>query len=228
MRYLIKRSTKSKEGSSKLILFDIDQTLATVFEYHELAMQKTFGDKLGVKASYFDIDFEGKRLIDIFKEIGEVHEKKLSDTKLSELISYYTEVFVKLLPEKINLLPGVEVLIKELSKKHTLGVITGGIREIGETILKRTGIYNYFKTFTYGDEAPTRAEMVKKAIEKSGEFDEVVVIGDSINDINSTKANNVKSIAVNTGHHSKEKLLSADPDLFVKDLTDPKVMEFLQ
>ncbi len=232
MKYLIKRNTKLKVDSSKLILFDVDQTLVKVFDFHEKTLQKTFKEKYSVKASYFDVDFEGKRFADIVKEIGKKHNLELNEKDITEFINHYSQNFEEILPKNIEkyILPGAKELVQELNKKHILGIITGSSEKVGSEILRRSNLHDYFKVFCFGNEAKNRAEMVAKAIKKAQnyEFNETIIIGDSVNDILSAQANNLQVISVNTGHHSKEKLLKYHPDLLVKTLEDKKIMEFLK
>ncbi|MBI5066295.1 HAD family hydrolase [Candidatus Woesearchaeota archaeon] len=232
MKYLIKRSTKLKVDSSKLILFDVDQTLIKVFSFHEKALEKTFKENFSVKASYFDVDFEGRRFADVIKEIGKKHNLDLSEEEILKFINDYSQNFEEILPGNIEkyILPGAKELVQELSKKHTLGIITGSTEKVGSEILKRSKLYDYFKVFCFSNEAKNRAEMVAKAIKKAQNYDfsEAIVIGDSTNDITSAQANHLRVISVNTGHHTKEKLLKHHPDLFVKTLEDKKILEFLK
>lgn len=228
MKYLQKKSTKLKENSTKLILFDIDNTLVRVFSFHEKAFQKVFKKEFNIKASLLDIDPEGKLYIDIFKEVSKVHGIKLSDKKARKMIEAHGKIFVKILPKKLDkyILPGVKKLVKELNKKYTLGVITGNNKKLGEAILKRTSLYKYFKVKGYsGNKVKTRTELVKKVL---GKTKNAVIIGDSVNDIKSAKENNVKVIAVNTGFQPMSKLLKQKPNLLVKTLEDKKVLDFIK
>jgi phosphoglycolate phosphatase-like HAD superfamily hydrolase len=47
-----------------------------------------------------------------------------------------------------------------------------------------------------------------------------VIIGDSVHDVKCGKEYGARSIAVATGFHSKEELLSAEPDVLLDDLSD--------
>lgn len=232
MKYLIKRNTKLKADSNKLILFDVDQTLIKVFSFHEKTLQKTFKEKYSVKASYFDVDFEGRRFADVVKEIALKHNIKLSKEEIEQFINAYAQNFEEILPKNVEkyILPGAKELVQELSKKHILGIITGSAEKVGSEILKRAKLYDYFKVFCFSNEAKNRAEMVAKAIKKAKKYDfsEAIVIGDSVNDILSAQANNLRVISVNTGHHDKAKLLKHHPDLLVKTLEDKKILEFLK
>jgi phosphoglycolate phosphatase-like HAD superfamily hydrolase len=92
-----------------------------------------------------------------------------------------------------------------------------------------TGLGKYFKFCLYGTEVKTRADMVRLAISKATEMTghdfknkEIVVIGDSVRDIECGKLFNALTIAVATGFHTRAQLLAAKPDYLFTDLRDYK------
>jgi phosphoglycolate phosphatase len=71
----------------------------------------------------------------------------------------------------------------------------------------------------YGTEVETHADTVKLAINKAekstgweSENKDIVIIGDSVRDIECGRLLSALTIAVATGFHSKEELLKAAPD----------------
>ena len=95
------------------------------------------------------------------------------------------------------------------------------------SVFRATGLGKYFKFCQYGTEVETRADMVRLAVNKAREITgrdfkdkEIVIIGDSMRDIECGKQFNALTIAVATGSHSPAQLSSAGPDYLLADLKE--------
>jgi phosphoglycolate phosphatase len=224
---------------SKLILFDVDQTLVDALEHHELAFRKAFKEVFNVDAKLTEINFYGKTVPNIIRELAgrkgipsETIESKLADT-IKRAERFFSESVNK---GEIKVLPGVRKLLEKLKKDgHFLCVVTGNPEEITRCILEKGKLEDYFNVSVYGSEGGNRVELVALAISRaerkfgtkfSGK--NVAIIGDSIHDIESGKPFDALTIAVNTGFHSKEELMKHAPDYLFQDLTDHKILEVLQ
>ena len=224
---------------SKLILFDVDQTLVDALEHHEFAFKKAFKEVFNVDAELTEINFYGKTVPNIIRELAGLEgipsgaiESKLTET--IERIEYFFRESVR--KGEVKVLPGVRELLDELKRAdHFLGVVTGNPEGITQAILEKSKIKDYFDIFAYGSEGKDRVELVAIAISRAErKFDtkflgkNVAIVGDSIHDIESGKPFGALTIAVNTGFHSKEELMKQAPDYIFRDLTDPKILEVLQ
>lgn len=224
---------------SKLILFDVDQTLVDALEYHNVAYKKAFKEVFNVDAQLTDIGFAGKIIPNIVRELAglkgipkEVVESKLKET-IERIESFFRESVDK---GEIRVLPGVKELLGKLRKRnHFLGVVTGNPEDITQTILEKSGLKGYFDIFVYGSEGKDRVELVGMAIagaeRKFGtKFfgKDVVIVGDSIHDIECGKPHGSLTVAVTTGFYSKGELKKHSPDYLFQDLTDPQILEVLQ
>jgi phosphoglycolate phosphatase-like HAD superfamily hydrolase len=136
------------------------------------------------------------------------------------------EMMVRLYLSRVNPLfvhSNVPVVIDKLSESGIIAVFTGGARNVTNTILKKAGIFEKFHHISTCDDAPTRNEIVKHAIEKASlgrKFDKVFVIGDSPEDIEAAKANNAIAVTLATSHYSKEELTEAGADIVFDDWKD--------
>lgn len=109
---------------------------------------------------------------------------------------------------------------------------TGDSRAIADRVLSATGLGRYFKFAVYGTESKTRLEMARLAVRKAGELagtkfsgKDIVIIGDSLRDIECARQLPALSIGVATGVHSADNLKNAGADYVFKDLIDTeKVM----
>jgi phosphoglycolate phosphatase len=216
----------------KLVIFDLDQTLVDSLSVHDEAVRRLFKKFFNVDARLTEIDFAGKSLIENFNELARVKDirEDAFQGRRNQLLESYETTFGESLPRDgaKYILPGVKDLLSELSKTdHIVALYTGNSPKIVNYVLRVTGLGKYFKFCFYGTEVETRTDMVKLAIYKAEkatgrEFRDknVVIIGDSVRDIECGNVFGALTIAVATGVHSKEQLLKARPDYLFDNLKD--------
>ncbi|MFH1382140.1 MAG: HAD family hydrolase [Chloroflexota bacterium] len=216
----------------KLIIFDLDQTLVDFISVHDETTQRVFKEFFNVEAQLSDIDFSGKSLTECLRELARMKNvpEDLFRSRSGHLLPNYEKTFSESMPEDAskNILPGVRELLEALSRTDHYAVLyTGGPPRIVETCLRATDLGKYFKFRQYGTEVPTRADMVRLAIEKARtltghEFKgkDIVIIGDSIRDVECGRLFNALVLAVTTGFHSAEQLRKAGADYIFRDLKD--------
>ncbi len=144
------------------------------------------------------------------------------------MVESYERIFGEKLTKEASdhVLPGVRKLLEELSKTDNFVVLyTGDSAGIVDRVLKATGLGKYFRFAVYGTEAPTRVGIVRLAVGRAESITgkkfsdkDVIIIGDSLRDVNSGKQLGATTIAVATGFHSEEKLLASKPDYLFKSL----------
>ena len=216
----------------KLVIFDLDQTLVDFISVHDDTTRELFQKFFGVDARLTDIDFAGRSLTENFAELAKL--KNISEKEFREnsqkLLETYDESFVQNFPRNASrhILPGVEKLLKHLTAtEHLVVLYTGDSPSIANKVLTMTKLAKYFKFSVHGTEVKTRAEMVKLAIEKAEKLTgksfkdkDIVIIGDSLRDIDCGKQFNALTLAVATGFHSEEELSKRKPDYVFKSLKD--------
>ena len=216
----------------KLVVFDLDQTLVDLIPFHDQAFDELFKRFFGKRARLTEIDFAGKGLVDNFVELAKL--KGIAEDRVrpqtGTLVKAYEAIFSALAPGDASryLLPGAVALLEELSRSDNLSVLyTGSSRGVVEAVFRATGLGKYFKLAFFATEAPTRADMVRLAIERAKELTgkgfkgkDVVVIGDSVRDIETGKQFGALTIAVATGFHTIEELAKRHPDSLFLDLSD--------
>ena len=216
----------------KLIIFDLDQTLVDFLSVHNVATQKLFRRFFDADARLTEIDFAGKSLTDNFRDLARaknVPEGAFQKASQKLLESYETAFGENLPTDAVrHILPGAKELLSELSKTdHVVALYTGDSPGIVDLVLGATDLGRYFKFCLYGTEVKTRADMVKLAIEKAERMTEhefkdknVVIIGDSIRDMECGKLYNAMTIGVATGFHSREQLVAAGADYVFDSLKE--------
>lgn len=214
----------------KLIIFDLDQTLIDLIEVHDEAVLRMFKETFGVEARITEIDYAGRSLMDSFAALADMKgvPRNVFEGKKPHLMQTYERIFAEIVPADSSryVLPGVRPLLEGLSRTgHLLMLYTGDSPGIVRAVFKATGLGKYFKACFYGTEVKVRAEMVKMAIEKAQEMTgkqfegkDVVVIGDSVRDVECGKAFGALTIALTTGIHTEAQLRERKPDFLFKNL----------
>jgi phosphoglycolate phosphatase len=223
----------------RLILFDVDGTLIKRGDPDHLAamdhgVHSAFPEARS--SSVVQIDFDGKvdRLIasEILAQAGiNVPSGDPRLERVFELASaYYRRQWEVHEHGQDDLLPGVAELVPALAARQdefALGVLTGGSREIVSVKLRRLGLAEYFPIGSFGDEVPTRPDLVPLAIRRAEEhYGEVfgsqrtVIVGDTPHDVHCAHVHGVPCVGVATGKYDESQLREAGADAVVPDLAD--------
>lgn len=136
----------------------------------------------------------------------------------------------KRLEKQIVLNKGVEPLLRLLTKSpnHVIGVVTGNILEVGSEKLSVTGIGSYFSERFYGDKYFDRNRLVRAAVETCvakhhlPSSHNVVIVGDTLNDVIAANSANATSIGVASGGLSMKELSEAGATSVFRDLKPTK------
>ena len=197
-----------------ILCFDFDGVIADSFTA-VLAMSHTVEKQFSSKTRFSsEEDFKTiKNLVwfDLGKSIG------LTDETAKEYSTEVFKAFKKLDSTKIKIFPGIIEVIKELSKKHLLVIITSSQTDYVTSILKREDIYDCFIKIYDGTDGASKSVKIDRAINHLGvERDTVFMIGDSQTDILEGKEAKVKTVAVNWGWQTRELLLGCNPDFVVE------------
>lgn len=217
---------------AKLVVFDLDQTLVDVTWLHDETMRRLFKDFFTVDARLGEIDFGGKSLSDNIIELAVLKgvSRETVTGRLKEMLEAYDELFRSRLPADASpyVLPGARRLLEELSRtEHVLALHTGSSPGTAEKVLANTGLGRYFLFAVYGTTSRSRARMVEMVLKRATELtqrsfrgEDMVIIGDSVRDVECSKRFGAVGIAVATGFHSKEELRTRKPDYLFDSLKD--------
>jgi len=218
----------------KLVIFDLDQTLVEALVVHNETMCRLFQRFYGVDARFTEVDFTGRSLAENITALALLKGISGETTRnnLKDMLATYDAIFAQVMPEdgRKYLLPGVIPLLEALQKAGAVLVLyTGDSRAVAQTICRAARLGGYFRQSFYGTEVAARPDMVRGAIHwaegdtgKKFRGKSIVVIGDSLRDIECGKQFGAVKIAVATGHHSVAALRAAEPDFLFSDLADTK------
>jgi phosphoglycolate phosphatase-like HAD superfamily hydrolase len=217
-------------GNRRLYLFDIDGTLITSGGAGGRAMRAAF-DALWKREreGFANIEFSGRSDYAIFRSALQ-QCALLGDTFADDLRRFRRAYFRRLPLSLVNhtgvVLPGVVDLLERLKDDPdaTLAVGTGNFKAGARMKLQHYGLYHYFVAGGYGDRTEDRAELIANGIRSAnriaGPHDVTLVIGDTIHDITSAKANGAVAVGVLTGTATQQMLEDAGSDLVQPNLVD--------
>ncbi len=215
---------------TKTVLFDIDGTILNCHGAGRLSLERACRDVFGTTGRMTDIDFQGKTdpLI-IYESLLPVgFSRETIDSRLGDLRDGYTGYLSSLIDEhEVVLLPGIVPLLRELNSIESVivGLLTGNFERGAAIKLSRFDLGGYFSFGVFGDDTADRNEMPPIAREKIRalfghdiDFSDMVVIGDTVHDVECGKRSGTRTIAVGTGWAAREELLRRGPDYYFADL----------
>ncbi len=221
-----------------LLLWDIDGTLMRSKGAGMRAMA-TVADRL------FGEGFQWEGVIPagsldpiIFAEAAALNQLPDADAAHAQFEDHYVSELEKELQTNLHhveVMAGVFEVLEYLrnrslaSRDITLGLLTGNYTRAVPVKLNAAGIdTTWFEITAFGDEAPTRPDLVALAMRKyethhgfAPSPDRVVVIGDTAKDVHCAKTHGCVAFAVSNGGFSIEELEQAGADVVVADLSDP-------
>lgn len=216
-----------------LILFDIDGTL-----YH--------GDGTG-RAAFLDAGRElfGQRFVEHafdlsgrldpwiyrrFMELNGLDRDERIDRDFREACHRHLRLRIESRRHNVKALPGAIQLVERLSASPevTIGLLTGNWEANGRLKVETVGIDSrLFPVCAWGDDAPTRDDLPpvarRRYVEtRRGEidFERIVIVGDTVHDVNCARAHGCRSLAVCTGGGREEQLRAVGADRVIPDLSD--------
>lgn len=216
-----------------LVLFDIDGTLLLTDRAGSKAMHEAGRRVVGPHFTLEHVEFAG-RLDPLIWADGAAAAGILDDGEIHERFrATYAEALARRLRESpsAHTLAGVDALIDRLRRwdQATLGLLTGNYPETGRIKLEAAGLDPaHFPVTAWGTEGASRRDLPRVAMTRYAEHAgraihprHVVVIGDTIHDVDCAHHNGCLAIGVASGPaFDLEDLRAHAPDLLLEDLTD--------
>jgi phosphoglycolate phosphatase-like HAD superfamily hydrolase len=205
------------------VVFDIDGTLLTTGGAGAMAWGQAFEEVYGVPASIEDYTEAGMP----DQEVGRVTFTHVigRDPHPGELARVMSRYLAHLpaavaASQRYRVLAGVDSTLRHLSGAgFLLGLTTGNIEPAARIKLGRGRLDHFFCFGGYGSDSPHRGELTKKAIERAGtlfgtpvDAMSVLVVGDTPRDVEAARYAGAVSVAVASGHFSKQELAAAGAD----------------
>jgi phosphoglycolate phosphatase-like HAD superfamily hydrolase len=216
----------------RLILWDVDGTLLTTDGIAAEAMRAAMRQVVGPSAPMERTSYAGKTDWLIIRESFPSLGDDGVAGRLHEFIAAYLaglELQREALVARSRVFPGVAVLLEALQTIARQAPLTGNIAAAAQIKLEATGLLHLLdlEAGAYGDDHYDRAALVPIAAERAaGRYGrsfagpQIVIVGDTPNDIACGKANGARTVAVATGPYSPSELAAYGPDVILADLGD--------
>jgi phosphoglycolate phosphatase len=229
---------KMKTGMRRLILFDIDGTLLNTNGAARRAFERALVEVYGTAGPLATHPFDGKTDPQIARELLKL--AGLNDAAIDSRVTALWDVYLRELAIEMaepdhttTLYPGVPALLAALQQNGDvcLALLTGNIARGARLKLESAGISEFFPFGAFGSDCEQRDGLPAVAVERARQHTgrgfqghEVVIIGDTPNDVTCGHALGVFTLAVATGRHSRADLLAAGAHMALADLGDTALL----
>ena len=217
----------------RLVLFDIDETIIASYGSGRRALSRVLLESYGVTEEFMKINMSGKTDPQILKEIllsVNMQEAAINEA-MESIIDQYLEILEQELidPDRYIVHDGVYELIDAITKNTSLylGLLTGNVERGARLKLERSGLNKHFAIGAYGSDSANRLDLPAIARERAHQYfkinfrpEDLVIIGDAVNDVLCAKGFGAKCIAVNTGKTSWSDLEAQNPEFLFQSLKD--------
>ncbi len=218
----------------RVVLFDIDNTLIKGGGVGRRAFERAVVEVTQSVLPLPRVNMAGRTdpsiLVDYLVAMGIEPEAPL----LARVLDRYLEnLAVELATNRTSsILPGVAETLAALAKAPGvfLGLLTGNIARGAALKLRAHGLDGPFAFGAYGDDAPTRPDLLPIALSRWREtcggdgvrIEDIHVVGDTVHDVGVARAHGARAVAVGTGvpFQDRDELLATRPDWFFEDLRE--------
>jgi phosphoglycolate phosphatase len=220
---------RTDQQPDRLLLFDVDGTLLRTHGGTTAAMTRAARDVFRNDFTFEGVDTLGG-LDPLILQAALTMNGVQTD---AEGVERFKQRYLEVAPDDVELfrrMPGVPELLGELrkQKKYALGLLTGNYRESTMFKLKSIDLKpDWFPIGAFGEDAPTRpglfpvaAERAEKHFGRSFSPDQILIIGDTLRDVDCALANKARCLAVATGVVPVETLRDGGAHVVLENFAD--------
>jgi phosphoglycolate phosphatase len=230
----------------KLVLFDIDGTLLWTDGAGRRAIHRALLAEAGMAGPIDAYRFDGKTDPQIVRELLTLagHPDAAAPARIAAVCRRYVEALQEELdraPEGTRLMVGVSTLLTALEPheaegRAVVGLLTGNVKAGADLKLRAAGVKpERFAVGAYGSDSGRRAELPPIAAERAAQLmgrpfagADLVIIGDTPDDIACGRPIGARSVAVATGYYDTTALRAAGATHVFDSLADtPAILEAL-
>ncbi len=225
-----------KSKIRKVLLFDLDWTLIYTGGAGLRALNHAYEALFGLAEAAKGVVLDGKTDPAICREMIRVHkEREAQESEVRLLCEKYLEQLAIEVPKSpgFRILPGISEMLERLEghPEVLLALGTGNLKRGAEIKLARPGFWKYFPIGGFSDDSEQRPELLRAAVRRAQEHagrsfsaSEILVIGDTVHDIQAARAIGAAVLAVACGPTKYEDLAAKNPDHIVHDLSDTQTI----
>lgn len=231
--FLISAETEISIDNHCVLLFDIDGTLIDSQGAGGGALLRAAREQFN-NPDIQAVPLHGRTDFGIMSEMLENAGIPATVENLQRLCdAYFGLLKSELQKRQGRVLPGVTELLEKLASdpRCHLGIVTGNMPQSAQIKLEHFRLWDYFRFGAYGHAAPQRRDLRDPAWQSIREYavqhvdghklsSNVVIIGDTVLDVDLALAMNVRCLAVCTGGSDADSLSSAGAHHVTNDLTD--------
>ena len=213
-----------------ICFLDIDGTLVSTGGAGQAAFVVTLDKDFGIHdATSSGVSFAGRSDRAIAMDLFALYDLEPTEETWQRFRAAYVGRLAEVLPAyKGHVLPGVVPLLTTFAERGdtALGLLTGNVQQAARHKLVHYGLWDWFPFGGFGDEHTDRCDIAAAALAAGrrhlggAAHRELVVIGDTPNDIRCARSIGARSVAVPTGNTSIDVLRAAEPDVLVETLED--------
>jgi phosphoglycolate phosphatase len=216
-----------------LILFDIDGTLCLTGRAGWRAMNRACQEVLDANDPMAAVEFAGRTDWSILRDVMAKYGHTLDPAMLADLRDRY----VRHLAEEIqhpgtgvkDVMPGIRPLLEALRVRDdaALALLTGNFIQGARIKLEYFDLWKYFACGAFGGDSANRNDLVPVALARAracgivnGQPSNVLVVGDTPNDVECALAVGAIPVGVATGGYTIDDLRAAGAEVVFRDLSD--------
>ena len=212
------------------LIFDWDGTLADTREVIVISFQKVLSEiDCQVSNEYIERRI-GIGAAETFREILRSTNAHIDENLIMRLVERKSQHEIEL-TWKVKLFEGAKELLEALHSRMKIGLASMNNRSVIVPMLKANDLEKYFQVVLTAEaifqSKPDPEIFLKTASKLETNPQKCVVVEDSIFGVKAAKSANMSCIAITTGIYSKQELESEKPDLIVKTLKNPKILDFI-
>jgi phosphoglycolate phosphatase-like HAD superfamily hydrolase len=222
----------------RLVLFDIDGTLLWTDGAGRRAIHRALLAEAGTAGPIDDFRFDGKTDPQIVGELLTLagHPDATAPEMITAVCGSYVEALQEELtraPDGTRLLPGVAALLLALEAhewggRAIVGLLTGNVKPGADLKLRAAGVEpGRFAVGAYGSDSGRRVELPPIAAERAALLAgrpftgaDLVIIGDTPDDVACGRPMGARSVAVATGYYDTTALRAAGARHVFESLAD--------
>ncbi len=216
----------------KLVLFDIDGTLLISRGIGRQAKRQAMLECFGRTGDLDNHAFGGKTDWRIVAEL--LAPYGVSSADVGRAMPAYEQVMARHMRAirgryQAEAIPDAMALVGALRERDDtlVGLVTGNTSKTAAIKLEMAGFDpTWFPIGAFGNESAEREDLTRLALQRARDLadspikgDDVVVIGDTPDDIQAARAIDAIAVAVCTGYVPRDQLNDADPDFLLADLS---------
>jgi phosphoglycolate phosphatase len=213
---------------TRLLLFDIDNTLLNTGGAGVAAMELTFQEMFGINDGFAKVEFSGRTDLYILAEGLRNHSIVGGlEGNLDEFLRRYYAHLARTLGERNgHLMPGFPPLLEALSQRDGIRIClgTGNFTQAAWMKVEHYGIRHYFTDDgAFGEESLDRSEMVRLGVERfAGDLapEDITIIGDTPHDVSAALDNGLVAVGVATGTYAVDQLRDSGAHMVFENFAD--------